>query len=278
MRFIILIFLLVPRSCFADAGSDNEIPPKIKKIGEYTAIITSQPADAHGKLIIKKKGKTVYEQDGIDSHYYFGLDFDKKDKFSGKNITGNKMPNLVVTNWTGGASCCHLVSIFELGKEFRKIIELDAHTIIYDLIDLDKDGNLEIEIGDGAIRGVFTSTADTSYGRIIMKFIDNEYRVATDLMKKPRPNKKKIEKLKTQIKAAFKKQDNPFLPTKLLEVMMELSYSGHLDLAMEIAEKTWIQNKNAMETLETFKKIFVECLNDSKSWKEFSDSLNKFKK
>lgn len=265
-----LLFFLFSTTSF----SSDEVPPQIKKIGEYTAVITFLPENAHGKLTIKKNQEIVYEQDGIGYHYDFGLK-DGKDKFSGKNITGNKIPNLVVTNWTGGASCCLVVSIFELGKKFRKIIELEAFTMQYDLLNLDKDRNLEIEILDGSTRGVFTSTVDTAYGRVIMKFVDNEYRVAPDLMKKPRPSDKQIKKFKSEITKAFEEKDNPFLPAKFLEIMMDLSYSGHLDLALQIAEETWIQNKDGFETLTTFKKTFVESLNESEYWKAFSEGLNK---
>ncbi len=265
---LILVLFLYAHDLYAE----DEVPPEIKKIEKYTAIINFLPEEGRGKLTIKKGQKIVYkENDGY--HYYFGLN-SRKDKFSGKNITGNKIPNLVITNFVGGLNCCVYSHIFELGERFRKIITLYTKKGI-ELVDLDLDKVMEIELEEEPIYGVFASIAGSPAGRVVLKYINNDYKLAPQLMKKPPPTEKQLKKLKNQIVKAFKKQDGPDLPYDFLKALMDLSYTGHLDMALKIADETWPPTK---EGLPEFKKTFISCLNESEYWKAFSDSLNKSKK
>jgi hypothetical protein len=44
----------------------------------------------------------------------------------GKDITGDGQPDLVISEWKGGANCCLVLHPFEIGKGFRKIATVDA--------------------------------------------------------------------------------------------------------------------------------------------------------
>jgi hypothetical protein len=47
---------------------------------------------------------------------------------------------------------------------------------------------------------------------------------------------------------------------------MDLSYSGHFDLALTIASEEWPENKPG---LAAFNEKFVQALRDSHYWKDF---------
>ena len=221
-----------------------------RRFGPYNVFLTHEFESGIGKVIIEKANEKIFEESGVDNHYSFGNDFDPvfegADRFSGRDITGNGSPNLVVSNWTGGAHCCHFLQIFELGKDLKKLVAVEANSSSVLLVDLDHDGFPEIEFWDGAIDYQFASFAGSPGGRVVLKYQNGVYVVASHLMKRPMPTAKKIKHLKKVILGAFKKEETPDLPYVFLKTMMDLSYSGHLDLAFKLADETWPSEKTGL--------------------------------
>lgn len=261
--FLVILYSIIPCHSFADGKVTK------KKFGAYTVILSQSFENGVGKILIRKGKEKVFEESEVDNHYYFGNNFDEAlngtDPYSGHNITGNGVPNLVISNWTGGAHCCHFLDIFELGKKFRKIITVEANSSNIRFVDLDHDGVPEIEFWDGSIDYLFACFADSPGGRVILKFQNDQYEVSTNLMKKPVPSEKQLIAIKKRISVAFKKQ-NPDLPFEFLSSMMDLSYSGHLELALKTANEVWPVEKPG---LLKFKQDFTGALQDSLYWKNF---------
>ena len=44
----------------------------------------------------------------------------------GMDVTGDGQPDLVISEWLGGANCCLLFHIFEIGPTFKKLGTIDA--------------------------------------------------------------------------------------------------------------------------------------------------------
>lgn len=264
--YIMLIFFSI-QNLWA-GGGEERYPPVIKTFGEYKVVIERKD-DFYEYLTIYQNKQKVYEDK--DDRFYFGNfsahNPDREDTYSGKDLNGNKIPDLVITKYTGGMHCCHFLNIFELGKKFRKITTVEGGSYGFEFVDLDQDKIPEIEFWDGPIDYVFSSFAHSSQGRTVLKFIKNQYRVAPSLMKKNIPSNKERQKIEKEIVEEFKKNDLPHPPYIFLKHMMDLSYTGHLNLALEIAEKTWpVKFPGLIE----FKKKLLECLNDSPYWSEFT--------
>ena len=245
-----------------------------KKYGPYRTSLLQDFQNGLGKIVIQKGRVKVFEESEIDNHYYFGNHFEPNsdesvDIFSGRDITGNGRTNLVISNWTGGAHCCHFLHIFELDKNLKKLVTIEALSSSIRLVDLDHDGYPEIEFWDGAIDEQFACFAGSPGGRVVLKFRKDHYEVATQLMKKPMPTLKKINRLKQDLVRAFEEEESPDLPYPFLEALMELSYSGHFKLALQLADETWPANKPG---LVKFKNEFSQALQSSRYWKE---SVNK---
>lgn len=260
--FVILFSLVVP---FFSYGAGTKVE---KRFGLYKISLSQNFDNGLAELIIKKGQSLVYEERGIGNHYSFGNSFDETAKQVGfyKNITGNGIPNLIISNWTGGAHCCHILHIFELGKEFKKLVTVQANSSSVRLVDLDRDGNQEIEFWDGAIDYQFASFADSPGGRVVLKYRDNHYEVAVDLMAKTAPSSKEIDLVKKTVSEAFKNEKTPNLPFEFLNVMMDLSYSGNSKMALLLAEELWPSDRPG---LEKFKAEFSQALRESLYWKEF---------
>ncbi|MBK7890111.1 MAG: hypothetical protein IPJ84_04465 [Bdellovibrionales bacterium] len=132
------------------------------------------------------------------------------------------------------------------------------------LVDLDRDGYPEIEFWDGAIDEQFACFARSPGGRVVLKFRKDHYEVATHLMKRAAPTAKKLKRLKLDLARAFK-EESPDLPYRFLKALMDLSYSGHFKLALQVADETWPVGKPG---LEKFKSEFSQALQNSQYWKE----------
>ena len=241
-----------------------------KKFGLYSVVLSQNFDDGLGKFIITQGKEKVFESSEFDDHYYFGNHFDdryedEKDLYSGRDITGKGIPNLVISNWTGGAHCCHFLHIFELGKKLKKLVTVEAYSSSIRLVDLDKDGKPEIEFWDGSIDYLFASFANSPSGRVVLKFKNNQYKVASNLMKKASLNQIQIKKLKIKLRDSFRKEKSPELPYDFLNSIMDLSYSGHFDFAMKLASETWPTDKPG---LLDFKNKFTKALYDSLYWKD----------
>lgn len=243
-----------------------------KKFGAYSVSMWMDEDDGESHLVITKNGKKIFEEIEIGSHYYFGNNFDpnlKKDVYSGKNVTGNGIVNLLVSKWTGGAHCCNFLYIFELGDTFRHVETVAANSNIILLRNLDSDSIKEIEFWDGAIDYQFASFAFSPSGRVVLKYVKDRYEVSYKLMSRPTFSSRSLVKLKKKIRRDFLKKDTPDLPFELLKLMMDLSYSGRVNVALNIADQTWPPWKPG---LDQFKKEFTEALASSPYWPKLGNS------
>lgn len=243
---------------------------QVKKLGHYKVVVDRPNDQDEGRVRIYKNGKKVYEERDYGSYYYIGNKFDDdlkgRDPHSGKDLNGNFIPDLIITQWTGGAHCCNYLTIFELGTELRKLVSVSGGSSGFRIVDLDGDNNPEIEFWDWPIDYAFTGFSDSAQGRTILKFQKGQYHVGRKLMTTRAPGPKEIDKIQNEIRNAFKKE-NFNIPYALLNAMMELSYSGHFDLALKFADSTWPDRKAG---LREFKDEFKNLLNGSQYWKEFT--------
>lgn len=266
-QYYLLLTSLVLLSSVFSYGADGRF--ESKRFGSYKVSVSQDFESGLGKIIIEKGKEKVFEESEIDNHYYFGNHFDENpdrpNLYSGHDITGKGIPNLIISNWTGGAHCCHFLHIFELGRKFRKLITVEANSSSIRLVDLDHDGFPEVEFWDGAIDYQFASFAGSPGGRVILKFKKDHYEVATKLMKKSAPTTAKINNMKKRIVLNFKKNQTSELPHEFLKTMMDLSYSGHFQFALKLAGEVW---PNERPGLEKFKSEFSQALRESLYWQE----------
>ena len=130
----------------------------------------------------RKKGEkffigTMYKDDPDAAMVKMGMD-----------ITGDGQPDLVISEWLGGANCCLLFHIFEIGPTFKKIGTIDAEfgDSGPHFLHPDKDSKitgLAIQIHDWTFANWHTDFADSPAPKVILRFSDNAYRVAPDLMR-----------------------------------------------------------------------------------------------
>ncbi len=186
----------------------------------------------------------------------------------GKDITSDGEPDLVVSEWTGGAHCCFLFYVFRIGKEFRKLATIDAaHGDLPPFQDLDGDSNLEIVLYDWTFAYWNASFAFSPAPKVILRFHDNTYRLANDLMRKPAPSQKELEKQAKEVREILK--DFGEIPyssaSDLWGVMLDLIYTGHAKLAWQFLDMAWPKD---LPGKEGFLNDFRAHLSESPYWPE----------
>jgi hypothetical protein len=229
-----------------------------------------QKNDEGFKYEIRHKGKLIKTGTSFSTPVFTGQrkhEANYAEIKTGDNITGNGIPNLVVSTFTGGAHCCSQFEVFELGKDFKRIA----------LFDVADAGNSHFEKRGDDKRLVFvtndftfaywnTSFADSPAPEVILRYCNGKYRLADDLMRKQSIDEKRQQDLIKKIADLSKSVEPSTSPTPLLwETMLNLIYSGNEKTAWEFFEKAWPTD---LPDKRQFARDFRNRLTKSLYWRE----------
>lgn len=190
-----------------------------------------------GSFEILRDGRRVYARKVL---FPFGIIKDDVIKFMGEDITGDGKPNLVISEYTGGAHCCSIEYIFEIGEEFRKIATIDGMHSEPGFIDLDGDKKLEIVLNDWTFAYWRASFSESPAPEVILRFSDGAYQVAADLMRKLAPDSTELAKrAKDVLDSDNWDRERGEIPSSLWSYMLDLIYTGHADLSWQFFEMAW---------------------------------------
>jgi hypothetical protein len=233
-----------------------------------------------GCLRILKDGRVIFAKN-TDTKFAIGDDINKgsDDRLLhppsipvGTDITGLGKPDLIVSEWTGGAHCCFIFHVIELDEPIREIASIDAEDADYaHFEDVDRDGVYEFLGWDLAFKYWRTSFAQSPAPQIILRFDGTRYKLAPDLMRKAAPSTEQLRKIETDIgnEDAWK-QGSP--PPKFWGTMLDLIYSGHADEAWKFADEAW---GSANESKSRFLSDFCEQLATSPYFEDLRPTITK---
>ena len=168
----------------------------------------------------------------------------------GMDITGDGQPDLVISEWLGGANCCLTLHIFEIGPTFKKLGTIDAGYgdsgphFMSPRQGLEKPPALAVQIHDWTFANWNTDFADSPAPKVILRFSDNAYRIAPDLMRTAPPSPTDLATRASTVKnyppapraangLAHKSRPD------LWATMLDLIYSGHADEAWKFLDDAW---------------------------------------
>jgi hypothetical protein len=222
--------------------------------GDYVFRAYRFPNSA-GCYEILRDGRRLWSQNGIK--FTIG-DFEEKKRLPmGTDITGAGEPDLVVAEWTGGAHCCFLYHLFQIGKTFRKIDTIDAgHSDLDAFVNLDGDPALEFKATDWTFAYWRTAFVYSPTVEVILKFLGGKYRFASDLMKSKPPSPNELQQSASAVHElyAYDGDQNVWWQTIWSEVL-KLIYSGNAPLARQYLELAWPPERDdKLEVIGNFRK------------------------
>ena len=194
-------------------------------------------------------------------------------RVAGGDVTGDGQPDLVISEWLGGANCCLIFHIFEIGPTFRKLGTIDAafgdsgpH-----FVHPDKDSKstgLAIEIHDWTFANWNTDFADSPAPKVILRFSDNAYRMAPDLMRAAILSPSDLATRAAEVKSYAPSAKGGAWPharisPQLWATMLDLIYNGHADDAWKFLDDAW---PSKVQGKEAFARDFRAQLAKSKYW------------
>ncbi len=286
-NFLIFMIIAAVLFFFGQQGFCESEPEVMKEqiFRDFQIRIYLNNETGQGRLEILKKGRRIYEQqaEGRFSVYQedredieYGKSFVKEHKIHpkddyevvpiGKDITGRGIPNLVISEWSGGAHCCYKFYVFELDEKIRTIAVLEvSHGSLSHFADLDGDNVPEFITQDWTYAYWNTSFASSPAPGIILRFGKDNYELAEKLMRQPVLSESEMAKRISDIKAdeTWKTEKNP--PPLLWATMLDLIYTGNMNAAWKFFDKAWVKR---VKGKDKFLREFREQLKTSPYWSE----------
>lgn len=250
----------VPKGPLQNEQSFGDYVVRTYRMGEGSFEILRKGVRVHAAHGHSFQIGSIYEEDKTGSLVSIGSD-----------ITGDGKPNLVVSEWTGGAHCCFLFHVFEIGDQFRYIQTINAgHSDGADFENIDNDPALEFPMRDWTFAYWRTCFVASPAPEVILKYKGEKYKMAYDLLRKPSLPQDELAQLATDIKTSEDwKKEQP--PAMLWARMLDLIYTGNMNQAWALAELSWPAE---IDGKEDFLKDFKAQLAQSPFWQDVQ-KLNK---
>jgi hypothetical protein len=266
-------------------STSSEKGPPLQTSGNFAGYVTntyfdpaSNTKDAYFEVL--KDKKSIYRQQATENGERFVIgtlyddDPDAKLVTMARDITGDGQPDLVISEWLGGANCCLTFHIFEIGPKFRKIADIDAefgdrgpH-----FVHVARGPGLQIQIFDWTFANWHCDFADSPAPRVILEYHGRGYRMASDLMSTPTVDMKdlaaKIQSIRYETKDARGSWPDTDIPPQLWGTMLDLIYTGHRMLAWQFLDMAWPQK--VVGKNDAFMKDFIRQLRKSPYWKSIA--------
>jgi hypothetical protein len=192
---------------------------------------------------VLKAGKRVYSGTGWSFAIGYPLEDDQAPDTvpvpPGTDIIGEGQPDLLISEWSGGAHCCYTFHLFQLGDAFRKIQSIP-------LFDADESSFVR----RSGVKSLVLNTADYSAfayfpagfagspaGRVLLSFQEGRFRPDQGLMKANAPATGETDKCA----ALFRKSRDwkHGQPMGMWYYATDLIYTGHQDEALGFLAASW---------------------------------------
>jgi len=203
----------------------------------------AEPESRIAGIEILKAGKRVYMQTGYSFAVGYPLEQDQSpDSVKleiGTDLTGEGMPDLLISEWSGGSHCCYSFHIFRLGNEFRNIQAIP-------LFDADESAfvrrpgvkGLVLNTVDYSAFAYFPKDfADSPAGRVLLSFQQGRFRLDPTLMKANGPTAGTIAKCAALFKKSRDWKNGQ--PMGMWYYATDLVYTGNEAQGLKFMEEGW---------------------------------------
>ncbi len=262
MRGLVLLLLTLAALLPARAMAACPVDDASKGIFAYPALMEAQarfkdyevrifdskacdpsPFRARSGLEILKSGKPVYARTG----HSFALGYPLQDNQSpdsvklkvGDDITGEGVPDLLVSEWSGGAHCCYTFHVFQLGDAFKRVQSIPL-----------RDADESAFVTRPGVKGMLLNSADYSAfayfpsgfagspaGRILLSYRDGRFRLDQARLKANAPKPDETAQCAKLFKQSREWKDAQ--PLGLWYYATDLIYTGNAEAAWTFLDQAW---------------------------------------
>lgn len=201
------------------------------------------PFRARSGLEILKSGKRVYARTGNS----FALGYPLQDNQSpdsvklkvGDDITGEGLPDLLVSEWSGGPHCCYTFHIFQLGDAFKRVQSIPL-----------RDADESAFVTRPGVKGMLLNSSDYSAfayfpsgfagspaGRILLRFQDGRFRLDQARLKANAPKPGETGRCAKLFRQSHEWKHSQ--PMGMWYYATDLIYTGNADEAWTFLDAAW---------------------------------------
>lgn len=288
---VVVLILITCLVCFFRFGSEFHQPQTYEDLFGAGMVVDPSNYSPHGELedervingytirlyrdflktftscvVFLKDGERIFVMEAFK--FFFGdTSFGDQDFLStGIDLLGDGFPNLVITNWTGGAHGMFYVNVFSLGDSFEHLDEIyTSYGGGCGFVDHDNKPGLELEILDWSFAHWNCCFADSPAPRVILRYRDGEFLPDLDLMKNQGRIFQELEDYAHHNELLIEQGDEyPSPSVKLWSTMLDLIYSGNMADAWRFFYYCWPGDNNGKRA--DFLKEFVLQLKAGSYW------------
>ena len=239
---------LAAADCIRGDALFKKVVPQVTAFQDYQIKLYHQDCDAEPESRIAgfeiwKGGQRVYVQTGYSFALGYALEQDQppdsvKPKL-GDDFTGEGLPELLISEWSGGAHCCYTFLLFRLGETFNHIQDLP-------LLDADESAFVRRPGVKGLVLASFDFSAfayfpkdfaDSPAGRVFLSFQDGRFKPDTKLMKSNPPTDAEVVKCAGLFRPSRDWKDGQ--PSGLWYYATDLIYTGNAAQAWTFLDGAW---------------------------------------
>lgn len=232
--FIVLLCCLIGAHVLAAE------PVEVRTIGDYTFTIAPAADGVMTELTVTKREKSVWS---ISDYIVRVLDQDSLKM--PKDLTGDKIQDVIVETYSGGAHCCLAHYVLSLGFNFEVIDTID-HPGAWG--DRDGDRQWDVTAGDLTLDYWKLPHSESPIPAVVLEASRTGFKAAPELMRAPEPNASEVLRMlrETRDGKAWKDYgphiDQEFMPASMAVIhryFVELIYTGNAKLGLELLDTGW---------------------------------------
>jgi len=246
---------------YKDEGSGNSCL-EIRRGGRKGKVLFRQTVESYGEYRLGQPANPQYNIAKIEN---------------GTDIIGRGRPNMIVTNWSGGAHCCFVHFVFELEPALKLVARLDdGDGDLAHFADLDGNGHYYYVGNDWTFAYWNASFAASPAPLVVLRFVEDGqgggYHLAMDKMQRPAPTPEEWKKEIGAASDAFSENSGfgDGIGSELWSNMLNLIYTGHSELAWKLFDEAWPAHRQGKIT---FLSGFCSQLKTSAYWPELEKTI-----
>lgn len=242
--------------------------------GAYTVEIQRDDSGGAQVAVIRRGRAPVWQGTGFRFTFGEAPGADEGDRAAlppaVRDLTGDGVPELVLSDWSGGAHCCFTYYVFTLGPRLAVLDTLPLeHSDQARFEDLDGDGAHELRTRDWTFAYWNSSFNGSPAPEVILRLGDGGYRLAERFARRPPLSADSVRRQVARVRGEWSAASR-FPPVLLWRTMAEMVYGGNAAQVAQFVECAW----NGDDTgREVFLRYFRDQLVESPYYEEL-DALN----